>query len=231
MPARHAASIAIVEDDAVLREELAFQLGHLGFAVETFEDAPQFYRRMAVHRFGVAVLDIGLDGEDGLSVCRHLRQHDKRLGIVFVTARALRDDRLLGLDAGADAYLAKPVDIAELCLLLKRLLDRLAAAPAPAATGMTWHIPAGSEQLVAPDGTRVRLTMNEVQVLRALLGKPGELCGQREFALALGLAADEFDKHRVEVILSRLRDKVQRETGQTLPVVASRGRGYSFRSG
>lgn len=228
MPAPHTATIALVEDDAVLREELAFQLGHLGFAVETFEDAPQFYRRMAVHRFGVAVLDIGLEGEDGLSICRHLRRHDKRLGIVFVTARALRDDRLLGLDAGADAYLTKPVDIAELNLLLKRLLDRLSVAPA--ALG-AWRIPPDSDHLVAPDGARVRLTMNEMQVLRVLMAKPGDLCGHREFAVALGLLADEYDKHRVEVILSRLRDKVQRETGQTLPVLASRGKGYSFRAG
>lgn len=96
-------TVAIVEDEPVLLSELAFQLERHGFAVATFQTAAEFYRHLAVRPVRIAVLDIGLDGEDGLSICRHLRAHDPHIGIVFTTARSLRDERLLGLEAGADA--------------------------------------------------------------------------------------------------------------------------------
>ena len=118
-------TVAIVEDEMILREELSFQLTHLGFEVHAFENAEQFYRYLAVHPETMVVLDIGLTGEDGLSICRHLRSANAEMGIVFVTARSLREDRLIGLQAGVDAYLTKPVDIVELVLILRRLSLRL----------------------------------------------------------------------------------------------------------
>ncbi len=125
-------TVSIVEDEVVLREEMAFQLGHLGFVVQAFESAEQFYRYLVGHPKTIAVLDIALVGEDGLSVCRHLRTTNAAMGIVFVTACSLRDDRLVGLLAGADAYLTKPVDIDELALILRRLAIRLAVVAADA---------------------------------------------------------------------------------------------------
>ena len=127
-------TVSLVEDEAVLRQEMAFQLGHNGFSVETFESASAFYRYLATRPRTIAVLDIGLSGEDGLSVCRYLRQHDDRMGIVFVTARSLREERLEGLASGADAYLVKPVDMDELMLILKRLATRFAQDDASTAT-------------------------------------------------------------------------------------------------
>lgn len=228
--------IAIVEDERILRDELAFQLTHLGFAVETFETAAQLYRRLAVCRYAVVVLDIGLDNEDGLSICRYLRQHDKQLGLVFITARATRDDRLTGLQAGGDAYLTKPVDIDELALLLRRLAERagdaLSGGPAtrldPSAAPGSWRLESGGDILHAPDGQRIRLGLNEARVLQVLLRRPGEVATARELAKALGLLPDEYDKHRIEVIISRLRDKVLRETGLTFPLYTRRGLGYRF---
>ena len=235
--------IAIVEDERILRDELAFQLTHLGFAVETFETAAQLYRRLAVCRYAVVVLDIGLADEDGLSICRYLRRHDKQLGLVFITARATRDDRLTGLKAGGDAYLTKPVDIDELALLLRRLAERagdaLGGGPAtrldpsvaPGSRRLEsdgWRLESGGDVLRAPDGQRIRLSLNEARVLQVLLRRPGEVAAARELAQALGLLPDEYDKHRIEVIISRLRDKVLRETGLALPLYTRRGLGYRF---
>lgn len=136
--------VAIVEDEPVLREELAFQLGHMGFVVSTFENANQVYRHLAVSSMPLVVLDIGLEGEDGLSVCQHLRAHNSRIGIVFVTARSLRDQRIEGLAAGADAYLVKPVDVDELALILRRLAERTtwpaAERRASPRDKQQWHI-------------------------------------------------------------------------------------------
>ena len=225
--------IALVEDEAILREELCFQLGHLGFAVEGFPDAASFYRWLAVRAFAAVILDIRLEGEDGLAICRYLREHDNQIGIVFVTARALRDDRLNGLHAGADAYLTKPVDIDELALILRRLLARHAPPAIASVPGgsAAWQLEDGSDCLRLPSGARVRLTVNELRLLRVLMEKPGEVAVTQELALALGLLPEEFDKHRVEVIISRLRDKVLRETGVALPVLTRRGQGYCFSIG
>lgn len=235
-PASDAYTISLVEDEDVLRDEMAFQLGHHGFQVESFEDAAGFYRYLAIRPRTIAVLDIGLKGEDGLSICRHLRQHDHEMGIVFLTARSLRADRLAGLEAGADAYLVKPVDIDELVLVLRRLALRFERstpapppAPPPAAASVGgWRMASGSGFLQAPNGIRTRISVNEGQLLNVLFRKNGEPCTHVELAVALGLHPDDHDKHRIEVILSRLRSKVLRSTGMALPVVALRGLGYSL---
>lgn len=224
-------TVSLVEDEAVLRQEMAFQLVHNGFSVETFESASAFYRYLATRPRTIAVLDIGLSGEDGLSVCRYLRQHDDRMGIVFVTARSLREERLEGLASGADAYLVKPVDMDELMLILKRLATRFAQDDASTATIKAagaggWQLDPFNGFLLAPNQTRLRLSMNEQQVFKALLARVGEVCRTGELALAIGFNPDEVDKHRIEVIVSRLRSKVERECGLTLPVRSVRGQGY-----
>jgi two-component system, OmpR family, response regulator PhoP len=223
-------TISIVEDEAILRDELAFHLEHHGFRVEAFKNAAQFYRYLAARPSTIAVLDIGLEGEDGLSICEYLRSYDLQMGIVFVTARSLRDDRLTGLDAGADAYLVKPVDIDELVLILKRLAQRFTAPSATLPNAgphpLSWKLDAASGFLTAPNGARIRISMNEFQLLGVLFKTPGTPCSHTELAVALGLLPDEYDKHRVEVIFSRLRDKVTRHTGLSLPIQVERGVGY-----
>lgn len=238
MPSRHS-NISIVEDEPVLRQQMAFQLQHLGFFVKTFASAGAFYRDLAVAHTAVAVLDIGLPGEDGLSICKHLREHDTQMGIVFVTARSARSDRLVGLASGADAYLPKPVDIEELALVLKRLLQRMAVAasptpsapppPTPVMAGGTtpWRLELGIlSRLIAPNGAQKRLSHNERVLLGLLAQKIGKVCGHAALAVALGWHPDEYDKHRLEVIVSRLRNSVERATGLELPLTAARGLGY-----
>jgi DNA-binding response OmpR family regulator len=223
------ATIAIVEDEPVLRTELAFQLERQGFAVATFENAEQFYRHLAVQPVQIALLDIGLTGEDGLSICRHLRSHDPRFGIVFMTARAMRDDRLAGLQAGGDAYLVKPVDLDELVLILNRLIERIMPPPqARVETRNDWRLEPDRGLLLSPAGQRLHLSAGEIQVLGVLLREGDRACSHGTLAVAMGLMPQEYNRHRVEVILSRLRARVLRETGQALPIVAVRGYGYRF---
>jgi DNA-binding response OmpR family regulator len=228
-------TVAIIEDEMILQEELTFQLRHLGYEVEAFTTAVQLYRRLAVSNFDVILLDIGLPGEDGLSICNYLREHDQRLGIIFTTARVMREDRLTGLKAGADAYLCKPLDIDELNLLIKRVTVRaMQSTPAQRQSDMqsaaenSWRMDGGDGFLVAPSGLRVRLSINESRLMSILLNKPGEVISIQELAMAIGLLPGEYDKHRLEVVVSRLRDKVLRETGMGLPLQTRRGAGYLF---
>ena len=227
-------TVALVEDEPVLREELAFQLQHRGFDVVAFADAAGLYRHLAVHNVAALVLDIGLPGEDGLSVARLLRAHHPLMGLVFVTARHLRHDRLEGLSAGADAYLSKPVDVDELELLLRRLLQRHTATSTPVTTppddssAPHWQLLPIRNVLQAPNGTHVRLTLTELQFLSKLISQPGQPCSNLDLAQAMNLMPDEWSRHRMEVVVSRLRNKVERETGLPIPIKTVRGTGYAW---
>lgn len=229
--------IALVEDEPVLLEELSFQLRHRGLPVLGFADATGLYRHLATQRLAVVVLDVGLPGEDGFSIAKLLRSHDPQLGIVFLTARSLRQDKLAGWQAGADAYLLKPVDMDELEMLLCRLLERQAAlapaAPEPAPSAakevlpeQPWKLHLSGALLLAPDGSKVKLTLTELQLLGELARKRGKTCQHLELARAMGLQPDEWDRHRIEVIVSRLRSKVERQTGYEAPIRTVRGLGY-----
>lgn len=233
----HRLVVALVEDDAALRDELQFQLQHLGFDVVAFADAYGLYRYMATQRVAAVVLDIGLPGEDGLSIARLLRAHDAQLGLVFVTARVQRSDRLAGLQAGADAYLIKPVDVDELALLLHRLLARLNLLRKPEPEPETQHDQIHAEHwklfperalLVSPLGTTLRLTVVEMQLLTALVKGQGKPVRLQMLARSMGLAEDEWHHHRMEVVVSRLRAKVERHTGLKAPVRTVRCEGYAW---
>ena len=224
-------TVCIVEDEAVLLEEMCFQLRHRGLSVHGFQSPPELYRFLATQPCTVVVLDIALPGEDGLAICQYLRSHQQRMGVIFVTARGLRQDRLEGLAAGGDAYLVKPVDMDELMLQIKRLAERQALATAPQALPVKsaqpgWQLDDQSLQLVGPQGTTARLSMTEFQVARCLLRKVGQTCTHAEIAAAMGLQPEEWDHHRIEVVLSRLRNKAERDTGHALPVRSVRGVGY-----
>jgi len=226
-------TISIVEDEAELRLEMASHLEKLGFQVKAFESAYGFYRYLAVRPMTIAILDIGLPGEDGISICKYLREHNQSMGIVFVTKRDTREDRLAGLTAGADAYMTKPADMDELALVLKRLALRFVrhkrANDYPRQGVLnSWHMEPNSIFLTAPNGIRIKVTANESLLLRTLLKKRGAVCTHAELGIAIELHPDELNKHRIEVILSRLNSKVNRLSGLTLPLQSFRNVGYGL---
>jgi DNA-binding response OmpR family regulator len=229
----YAYTIAIVEAESILRQGLIVQLKNLGFSVKAFENAMQLYRFLAIRPETIVVLDIDLPGEDGFAICKYLRDHDHNIGIVFMAAREQRNERLTGLAAGADAYLIKPIDMDELTLILKRLALRLSTQKRktdlcePIAPH-GWYIGKNSILLVTPNTIRIKVSYNEAQLLRTLLQKPGATCVHSALGMAIGLNPDELEKHRIEVILSRLCAKVKRTCGLKLPIQSLRGVGYAL---
>lgn len=225
-------TVSIVEDERILREELTFQLQQLGFDVQAFADVEAFFRYLAVNQKTLLVLDIGLNGEDGLSACRYLREHGVALGIVFVTARSLQDERMLGLEAGADAYLVKPVNAHELAVILHNLGQRLFGATLPPDDAVkivpSWRVDSGKGVLLGPNAIAMPLSRDEERLLNVLLEHPNDVCPTIELALAIGMMLDTQNKHRIEVILSRLRQRTLRLTGRELPLRTIRGMGYQF---
>lgn len=258
---RHAdCHVFLVEDEDSLRQDLSFLLQHRGYQVTACATAAEFYRHFAVKPASVVVLDIGLEGEDGLSICKHLRSHNPLLGIIFLTARGLRDDRVHGLMTGADAYMVKPVELDELCLTIDRLEDRLrlaqvnslsavsaawaptdaapsrpaarapeASEPAAVPAQAMWSFELGTGLLTAPNGKSRRLTGNERTVVYALSQREGQAVTVEELAVQLLIANPAEAKHRVEVIVSRLRRSVEQAVELPLPLYLLRGTGYCLR--
>ena len=223
--------VYVVEDDEDLCEEMVLALDELGFYASGFRDAGSFYKAFAVRPCHSAVLDIGLPGEDGLSIVSHLRAVPG-VRMVMVTARGQLKDRLEGLRRGADAYLVKPVHLDELAETLRALNRRAgpgdvpAAAPAAPSTKL-WRLVEGDWVLSDPVGRRMTLTSTERAFLTRLFANPGSEVSRADLILALGGDSFDFSAHRVDAIAHRLRRKAQR-VGMTLPLHSVRGIGYVF---
>ncbi len=222
--------LAVLEDDDILRDEILVpDLTRSGFEVEGFGTSAAMYRRMIGNAFQLLVLDIGLRDEDGFEVARHLRS-TLPIGIVSLTGRAGRDDRLRGLDEGIDAWLVKPVDIDVLVATLNSLARRLrlyesSNDPAPLIP-VNWRIPEGSWSLHAPSGESVLLNLQERRVLMRLLATPGQPATREQLIGDLAGLGRDFDPHRLEMLVHRLRRKVEERLGEALPLRTVRGCGY-----
>jgi len=222
------ASVAILEDDIALREDILVpQLGTFGFSVEGFGTSSELYRRMLSVPFDLLVLDIGLPDEDGFDVARHLRATSP-IGIVTLSGRAANADRVKGLTEAVDAWLVKPVEIDVLAATLHSLARRmqLAVGDDGASDLVGWHLARGSWRLQAPDGRNVLLNLLERSLMTRLLARPGQLVSHADLLAEVAASGEDFDQHRLEMLIHRLRRKVQQRLGESLPLRSVRGRGY-----
>jgi len=223
--------VLICEDDAVTREFLMRGLGHFGIQVTATVDGKELDLAMQSEEPDIVLLDIGLPGEDGFSIAARLRRDHPHVGIIMLTARGEVDDRVKGLDSGADIYFAKPTDIRELASAVGSLHRRLKGRRVIPTVVANWRLDVIKSALVTPSGIEIQLTDNELRFLSPLLAHPGEVL-DREFLLkALGHHSDIYGMRRMETLLSRLRAKVHRHSsGEILPVRARHSRGYAFLS-
>lgn len=223
-------NVAVLDDDAEFREAILVpELAALGLSVEGFATSDDLQRRMAATRFDVLVLDIGLTGEHGLDVARRLRARSSKIGIVTLTGRRIRDEQVAGLRESVDAWLSKPIDMDVLAATLVSVVRRLrtgTTSGVPAATTDEWRIAANGWQLVAPDGQALDLNLPERLLLSRLFRTPRETVARDELIECIASAPEEFDPHRLEMLVHRLRRRVLEKLGESLPVRAIRGSGY-----
>jgi len=239
---RAAWRVAVLEDDRQLRDEVLVPgLRKFGFQAVGLGGAAELYRRMLAERFDLAVLDLGLPDEDGLSVARHLRRCSD-IGIVVLTGRAAEHDEIRALMAGADIYLRKPAGMALLAASLRSVGRRLhgashqdiAARQVDANARMhpeEWRLATDDWNLVTPAGVVIALSAAERCVVRQLFAAGGAAVTRE--ALIGGWHGDdhEFDPHRLDMLIYRLRRKAKALGVPVLPLVTVRGAGYAFIAG
>lgn len=228
------ARIAVVEDDRDLRELTVEFLQDQGYATLGFESAEAFYRHIAANQVDVVVLDIGLPGEDGLSVARHLGSLP-HMRIIIVSARVSEADRRAGLLAGAGRYLIKPIILEELALGVQAELARIAAGRTrPAQTAVAapapdlWLLEVETWRLTSPSGASMVLSAREFDFLRCLMAACTKTIGQ-DIVVASVYPAKVPSRHeRMDVLLSRLRKKCLDRLGIVLPLKTVHLVGYVF---
>jgi len=229
LPARH---ILVVEDDTQLREQVAGYLADHGFQVHAAADARQMDQALSQHPIDLVVLDLMLPGEDGLSICRRLSA-EAGPAIIMVSAMGEEIDRVLGLELGADDYLAKPCSPRELLARVRAVFRRLEEVRGGAPRkGRSYQfqgfvVDALRRQLRAPNGSTILLTSGEFQLLSAFLDHPQRILSRDQLLeIARGNDADVFDR-AVDVQISRLRRKLHAcSDGEIIKTV--RGAGYMF---
>jgi two-component system, OmpR family, response regulator PhoP len=234
--------LAIIEDNQDLREELTFFLEAKGYAVWGVKSAEAFWRELHARPADIVLVDLGLPGEDGFSVIDYLRQLSG-VGLIIITARGDSQDRLRGLELGADLYLVKPVNFAKLVGDIEALWERLrekipvpsaaeslavvSSADASGGSAQTWTLDAASHRLIDPNGKALDLTPQEYALLEVLQAHPGEVYAKRMLHDVLFGMSPEIDTHRIDVILSRLRQKALQQKIR-IPVRTLFGRGLVF---
>lgn len=230
---RGARCIAVVEDDEELREAIVLPLlRDAGYRASGHANALGLYRDLLARRVDLVLVDVGLPDEDGYAVVRHLREVSPGLGIVILSGYRRESDRIRGLEVGADAYLTKPMDPSQLLDTLATLVASRQVRPVPEGAGRAgasgWQLEAGGWCLLAPDGTSVRLSLPERQVIQVLAAAGGESVSRDALIAALSHDIHLFDPHRLEMLVHRLRRKCASAAGEALPLATLRGAGYAL---
>ena len=199
--------ILVVDDEPAVRTSLERALSLEGYEVDLAPDGAAALDRLAAAPPDAVVLDVSMPRLDGLEVCRRMRQAGDRTPVLMLTARDAVDDRVAGLDAGADDYLVKPFELDELNARIRAVLRRHMgrAEPLLSAGGVTLD---PATRRVAKDGLPVPLSAREFAVLEALLAKPGAVLSRAQLEDRLYGWGEEIESNAVSVYIHQLRKKL-----------------------
>ena len=226
--------ILLVDDERSIREPLAMFLQKQGLRVTQAADAASARTRLTAYAIDLVVLDIMMPGEDGLSLCRHIRETSD-LPVILLTARSEETVRIVGLEMGADDYVVKPFSPRELAARIKVVLRRYAAGGtrqhAPEADAYAfgdWVLKSGERALVDRDGVSVALSTGEYNLLLALVQRPRQVLTRDQLLdLTQGREAAAFDR-AIDNQVSRLRRKIEADAKNPEIIKTVWGGGYTL---
>ena len=228
--------ILVVDDEHDLRETVAEYLARHGFAVRTAIDGEAMATRLQEKAADLVILDINMPGEDGLTLARRLREHSD-VCIMMLTAAGEIVDRVVGLEMGADDYIAKPFDLRELLARVRTVLRRRADADArgvrPEAPPKTlrfgrWLLDLDAHKLIGKDGEELRLTAMEFDLLHALARHPNKVLSRNQLLdLAHKRDWEPFDRS-IDIRVARLRKKIERDPAKPQIIKTIPGAGYMY---
>jgi len=226
--------ILVVEDEAPIRELLRLHLALAGFVVDEIGDGAAALNRLRAERYDLVVLDLMLPGLDGITLCRAIRSQGANVGtpMLMVTARDTESDKVLGLESGADDYLAKPFGIRELLArvgAILRRIDRVDRPVDPARRVRSRHVALDADRRQATvRGAGVELTKQEFDLLYLLASRPG-IVFSRAALLSKVWSDDVYVTERtVDTVISRLRRKIERDGQDPEMILTAWGVGYKF---
>ena len=229
MPADH---ILVVDDDAEIRTLLSEYLERNGYRVSTAANGKAMWAALEVKKPDLVVLDVMMPGDDGLTLCRNLRAQSG-VPIIMLTARGEDTDRIVGLEMGADDYLAKPFNPRELLARVKSVLRRSRSLPGNLAPEEVqtirfagWTLDVKARQLVSPQSLVIPLSGVEYKLLRAFLSHPNNVLTRDQLIdLMMSREAAPFDR-AIDVQVSRLRSRLEDDARNPRLIKTVRGEGY-----
>jgi two-component system OmpR family response regulator len=227
------ARILMVDDDPGIRDVVSDFLGKHGYKVETAADAQEMERVLERGPVDLIVLDIMMPGEDGLAVCRRLTTTETAPPIIMLSAMGEDTDRIVGLELGADDYLAKPCNPRELLARVRAVLRRAEQRTAGGVLGAGcefagWRLDLVRRELRSPAGVVVNLSSGEFSLLRAFVERPQRVLTRDQLLeFARGPDSDAFDR-AIDVQISRLRRKLDDGGGGHDLIRTIRNEGYMF---
>ena len=218
--------LLLIEDDAALRQGLKRQLEADGYRVDEAGDGEEGLFLAQEYPFDLAIVDLGLPKLNGLTIVERLRGEGRAMPILILTARGSWQDKVVGLEAGADDYLVKPFEYPELAARVKALLRRSLKAATDVLTLGALSIDL-STQAVRLDGAPLELTAYEYRLLEYLVRERARVVTKQELSDYLYPHGDDRDSNVLEVLIGRLRRKLDPD-GTRGPIETLRGRGYRF---
>jgi two-component system response regulator PhoP len=218
--------LLIIEDDATLRESLAAKLSDGGFAVEQAADGREGLYYALEYPIDLAIIDLGLPEMSGLDIIRNLREQGKSYPILILTARDRWEDKVDGLDAGADDYVVKPFHMEEITARVNALLRRSGGWASSLMTAGPVALDMSRQELKVDEVT-IDLTSYEYKIIEYLMVRAGQVISKTELTERLYDQDFERDSNVIEVFIGRLRKKM--DPGNSIkPIETLRGRGYRF---
>ncbi len=200
--------VLLVEDDTMIGEAIQGALKDASYAADWVKNGQNALSTLGSQHYDLVLLDLGLPGKDGLEVLTSIRAKDNPVPILIITARDGLDDRLRGLDGGADDYVLKPFEMAELLARMRAVLRRKGGSATSMLGNGIVSLDSATREAAVNNNTPVQLSNREFALLQALLVRPGSILSRSDLEDRIYGWGDEVESNAVEFLIHALRRKL-----------------------